>query len=199
MLDGAPHPEDNVNTRIAERVRALRAGAALTLEALASRSGVSRSMLSLIERGASSATAVVLEKVATALGVPLAALFDRVGAPPDPVARGERATWRDPDSGYVRRNVSPGGFPSPIQIVDVTLPAGARVAYETSAREPRIHQQIWVREGAIEVTLGDAAYKLGADDCLAMALDRPIAYRNRTKRPARYVVVIATERLHAGR
>ena len=202
MLENASPTGDlkgGVNSRIAGRVRALRADASLTLEALASRSGVSRSMLSLIERGASSPTAVVLEKVATGLGVPLAALFDDASAPPDPVARGERASWRDPDSGYVRRNISPGGFPSPIQIVEVVLPGGARVAYETSSREPKIHQQIWVREGSIEVTLGNTVHKLAADDCLAMALDQPIAYRNRTKKPARYVVVIATERLGARR
>jgi transcriptional regulator with XRE-family HTH domain len=183
-----------VNARIAERVRALRAEASLTLAALASRSGVSRSMLSLIERGASSPTAVVLERVATGLGVPLATLFDDASAPPDPVARGERISWRDPESGYVRRNISPGGFPSPIQIVEVLLPAGARIAYETRAHEPRIHQQIWVRDGSIEVTFGNAVHKLAADDCLAMVLDEPIAYRNRTKKPARYVVVIATVR-----
>lgn len=196
MLDDSPSAASRggVNARIAERVRMLRAEAAFTLEALAARSGVSRSMLSLIERGASSPTAVVLEKVATGLGVPLATLFDDLGSPPDPVARGERASWRDPDSGYVRRNISPGGFPSPIRIVEVLLPPGARVAYETSAHEPRIHQQIWVQEGSIEVTLGNVVHKLAADDCLAMRLDEPIAYRNRTRKPARYVVVIATER-----
>jgi transcriptional regulator with XRE-family HTH domain len=201
MLDSSPADgaSQGVNARIAARVRALRADAALTLEALATRSGVSRSMLSLIERGASSATAVVLEKVATGLGVPLAALFDDTAAAPDPVARGKRAAWRDPDSGYVRRNISPGSFPSPIQIVEVVLPPGARIAYETSAHEPRIHQQIWVREGSIEVTLGDAVHELAADDCLAMRLDEPIAYRNRTRKPARYVVVIAAERAAAAR
>ncbi|HUL05742.1 MAG TPA: helix-turn-helix transcriptional regulator, partial [Candidatus Acidoferrum sp.] len=54
-----------INARIAGRVRALRADRGLSLDALAAKSAVSRSMISLVERGESSPTAVVLEKIAT--------------------------------------------------------------------------------------------------------------------------------------
>ena len=74
------------------------------------------------------------------------------------------------------------------------LPAGARVAYENAARDTGIHQQVWVREGSIEATVGRKTYRLDEDDCLAMQLNEPTAYRNRTRKPARYLVVIATER-----
>jgi transcriptional regulator with XRE-family HTH domain len=190
----------DINARIAGRVRALRAGLGLSLDALAAKSDVSRSMLSLVERGESSPTAVVLEKIATGLGVALASLFDDTGAAVDPVSRGAgRSAWRDPLSGYLRRNVSPSGYPSPIQIVEVELPAGARVAYETGARDVSIHQQVWVLDGAIEVTVGKTTYQLAQDDCLAMQLDQPMAYRNRTRKPARYAVVLASERSRAAR
>jgi len=182
----------DINGRIAARVRQLRAECGLALEALADRSGVSRSMISLIERGESSPTAVVLEKLATGLGVPLAALFDAPAAPSDPLSRRkDQVEWRDPASGYIRRNVSPPGFPSPLHIVEVLFPAGARVAYETGARPGVTHQQIWVLQGAIEVALGRQRHELRAGDCLAMVLDRPITYRNRTARPARYAVILS--------
>ena len=172
----------------------------MTLDALAARSDVSRSMISLVERGESSPTAVVLEKIATGLGVPLATLFDDSSASVNPVSRrDDRRPWRDPQSGYVRRNISPASFPSPIQIVEVVLPAGARVAYETGARDVSIHQQIWVQEGRIEVTLGGVTYRLSKDDCLAMQLNEPTAYRNRTRKAARYIVVVAAERSRASR
>src|SRR5215475_2800657 len=158
----------DINSRIARRVRALRTDLGMTLDALAAKCDVSRSMLSLIERGESSPTAVVLEKIATGLGVPLAALFDDSTAPPNPVSRrDDRTRWRDPQSGYVRRNISPSNFPSPIQIVEIVLPAGARVAYETGARDMTMHQQIWVQEGSVEVALGPVTYRLSEDDCLA--------------------------------
>ena len=157
-------------------------------------------MLSLVERGESSPTAVVLEKIASGLGVSLAALFDDASAPASPVTRhGDRTPWRDPESGYVRRNISPPNFPSPVQIVEVILPPGARVAYETGARDVSIHQQIWVQEGRVEVTLGSTTYRLSEDDCLAMQLDEPTRFRNRTRKPARYIVIVATERSRASR
>jgi len=185
----------DVNGRIATRVAALRAALELSLGDLAGRSGVSRSMLSLIERGESSPTAVVLEKIATGLGVPLASLFDDPEQPAAPVSRAaQRSSWRDPQSGYVRRNISPPHFPSPIRIVEVLMPAGAKVAYETSAREPAVHQQVWVQEGSIEVSVGAQTHRLAADDCLAMQLDEPITFRNRTRKAARYVVVLSSER-----
>ena len=191
---------DDINGRIARRVRELRAELGLSLDALAAKCDVSRSMLSLIERGESSPTAVVLEKVATGLGVALASLFEDSGASASPVSRAlDRVLWKDPETGYIRRNISPPNFPSPIQIVEVMLPAGARVAYETGARDASIHQQIWVREGSIEVTLGKSTHKLDEDDCFAMQLNDQMVFRNRTRKPARYVVVIANERPRGGR
>jgi transcriptional regulator with XRE-family HTH domain len=183
----------DINSRIAARVRALRADKALSLEALARRCDVSRSMLSLVERGESSPTAVVLEKIATGLGVTLASLFDDAREAAGPVSRGaDRAWWKDPQSGYRRRNISPANFPSPIRIVEVAFPAGARVSYESGARESAVAQQIWVRSGAIEVTLGKHTHKLVEDDCLAMQLDGPVTFHNRTTRPAHYIVVLAS-------
>ena len=122
--------------RIAQRVRELRAAKACRSTRWPARCGVSRSMISLIERGESSPTAVVLEKLAVGLGVSLASLFEAPVPSPEPVSRrDDQPQWRDPASGYLRRNVSPSGYASPIQIVEVSFPPGARVAYETGARD----------------------------------------------------------------
>jgi transcriptional regulator with XRE-family HTH domain len=188
---------EDLNARIAERVRDLRAARALSLDALAARSGVSRSMISLIERGESSPTAVVLEKLAAGLGVTLTAMFDAprsdavIGGPV--ARRDEQPVWRDPGSGYVRRNVSPAAVPQPMQIAEVEFPPRSRVAFETGARDLRIHQQVWVLEGTIEITVGDEHHRLRDGDCLAMQLDRPTMFHNPTRKPARYAVVTASD------
>jgi transcriptional regulator with XRE-family HTH domain len=187
---------EDLDQRIAGRVRELRAARGLSLEALAARSGVSRSMISLVERAESSATAVVLERIASGLGVTLASLFDPPAAsrPTSPLARrDEQPRWRDPASGYVRRNVSPPGVRQPMQIVEVTFPAGARVAFENAARDARVQQQVWVLEGTIDVTLGSEHRRLHEGDCLAMELDRPTMFHNPTRRRTRYAVVLASE------
>jgi transcriptional regulator with XRE-family HTH domain len=184
-----------VNERIAARARELRARLRLSLDALSEKSGVSRSMISLIERAETSPTAVVLEKLAAGLGVTMASLFE---APPGagrgrgPVARREdQPEWRDPASGYVRRNVSPGGAPQPMQIVEVRFPPGGRVAFENAGRDERVYQQVWVLENAMDVTVGEERHRLREGDCLAMELDRPTVFHNPTRRSSRYAVVIA--------
>ena len=82
---------------------------------------------------------------------------------------------------------------SPIQLVEVSFPAGQRVAYETSARDVDVHQQVWIIEGTMEVGVGGASWTLDAGDCLAMRLDQPIAYHNPTGKPARYLVALVSQ------
>lgn len=196
MLD----EQSDLNKRIADRVRELRAVHGLSLESLAARSGVSRSMISLVERGKSSPTAVVLEKLAAALNVTLASLFepepDGQGPPDGPIARrDDQVWWKDPASGYVRRNVSPKNVPHPMRIIEVHFPVGARVAFDVPARDTRVYQQVWVLQGAIDITVGTERYRLREGDCLAMQLDGPTMFHNPAGIPARYAVVQSREML----
>ncbi|MDG0024542.1 XRE family transcriptional regulator [Trinickia sp. Y13] len=184
----------DVHQTIAHRIRALRDVKGWSLDALAERSSVSRSNISLIERGQSSPTAVVLDKLATALGVPLASLFECVGesasqTPSPHSSLREQAVWQDPISGYVRRNLSPPAW-SPIQLVEVEFPPRKRVSYDTGPRDAEIYQQIWVMEGRMEIAVGDRRWELGTGDCLAMRLDCPISFHNPSSRRARYVVAL---------
>ena len=201
MVDNLSTMEDghsNLNSRIAARVRELRSVTGLSLAAWAMKSGVSRSMISLVERGESSPTAVILEKLAAGLGVTLASLFD----PPSTVAktpvsplvrRRDQPLWRDPESGYVRRNVSPANVLQPMRLVEVHFPPRARVAFETGERDVLVHQQVWVLKGTIDITVGEERHRLREGDCLAMRLDRPTMFHNAMRKPARYAVVIASD------
>jgi len=183
----------NVETLIANRIRALRKTRGYTLGQVADRSGVSRSMISLIERDETSPTAAVLHKLADALGVTLASLFsDDPRGEPEPLARlSEQQVWKDPASGYVRRHVSPSGYASPIELVEVTFPPGERVAFESMARNVMTHQQVWILEGEMEITVGAKSWHLLTGDCLAMELGQHIVFRNPTHNKTRYVVVLA--------
>jgi uncharacterized cupin superfamily protein len=80
-----------------------------------------------------------------------------------------------------------------MQIVEVSFPAGRRVAFENAAREVRISQQVWMLEGAMEVTAGNECHRLRAGDCLAMQLDGSTMFYNPTRRVARYAVVTVSE------
>lgn len=183
----------DLDARLAARLRTLRAERGLSLDALAARTGVSRSMISVVERGESSPTASLLDRLAAGLGVTLAALFaeeERAGATPVS-RRPDQAVWRDPETGYERRNLSPSGFPSALDLVEVVLPPGARVAYDTGPRAAPFDQQIWILEGSLDLAEGGSTHRLEAGDCLAMRLDGPTTFRNPAGRPARYLVALA--------
>ncbi len=179
-----------LDRRLGQRLKAARLARSWTLDELASRTGVSRAMVSRVERGESSPTATLLMKLTTGLGISLSSLFnDRRGG--GPVARhAEQPVWRDPASGYVRRNVSPAGSGSELNIVDVTVPPGARIVIDRSQPPGHTDQQIWVLEGVLELTLGSVTHRLETGDCLHMRLDQPIAFHNPGAVPVRYAVVL---------
>lgn len=176
---------------IGRRVARRRAELVLSLAEIADRTGVSRAMVSRIERGEVHASAVVLDKLCSGLGMTLSSLFTRDAASPLS-RRGEQPVWIDPQSGYIRREVTPPGMRVPLKIVDVEFPAGAEVALEKS-QSRIIEQCIWVLEGEMEITLPTGTFVLAAGDCLAMSPDDGIVFRNRTLSPARYSVMLATE------
>ncbi|WP_343730318.1 XRE family transcriptional regulator [Duganella sp.] len=182
----------DINQLIASRVLALRTARGLSLAALAERSGVSRSNISLIERGESSATATVLDKLAGALGVTLATLFAAEEEAPSPLrTRAQQPVWTDPASGYTRRQLSPG-VRSPLQMVEVEFPPGRRVSYDHPAHSADIHQQVWLLEGTLIVTAGEQQWQLQTGDCVAFREGQHIAYENPGTVPARYLVGLVT-------
>ncbi len=193
MLDA---PSD-INQRIASQVRRLRAAAGLSLDALAVRTGVSRSMLSLVERAESSPTAVLLERIAGGLNVTLTTLFEAVpeSSPSrEPILRrASRAEWRDPETGYVRSSVSPPNVPQPLQLAEVELPAQARVVFESQMRDVTIFQQIVVLQGTLEITFDHQRHRLEAGDCVAMQVGGTNVFENPTQKSARYLVASVTD------
>lgn len=76
------------------------------------------------------------------------------------VRRTQQAEWKDPETGYIRRQVSPPNWKSSFQIVEIEFPAQSRVTYETSTNSKVVLQQIWVIEGQIDIQLGENFYAL---------------------------------------
>jgi len=182
--------ETDIDGRIAARIRELRAEQSLTLDGLAQVAEVSRAMLSRVERGESSPTAHLLGKICNGLGVTLSVLFAGTEAPASPLARrANQPTWRDPASRYLRRNVSPAGSGSPVHIAEIEFPVGASVAFD-SQRLAGKDQHVWVLSGTLEMELGGELFRLETGDCLFMRFDRPVLFRNPTKRITRYAVIV---------
>lgn len=178
---------------IGRRVAQRRAALGLSLEEIAARTTVSRAMISRIERGEVHASAVVLDRLCAGLGISLSALFARSAAPPL-LLRADQPVWRDPASGYLRREVAPAGTGSPVRIVEIEFPARAEVSFERSSHRV-IEQHVWVLEGEIEVAWAGSVHSLAAGDCLHMRLTEDNRFRNLSDKPARYAVILTLEPL----
>lgn len=176
---------------VGERVRRLRGERNLTLDQLAELSGVSRAMISRIERAEASPTAALLARLCSALGVSLSVFFASAGQEVSPIARREdQPIWRDPESGYLRRAVSPGGTGSRVDVVEVEFPPGAEVRFEGQQASRVQWQHVWLFEGEMELTVGETIYTLRPGDCVFMNVGDVHGFRNATSKPARYAVVI---------
>jgi transcriptional regulator with XRE-family HTH domain len=184
-------PDNELPVLIGQRVAEKRAALRLPLEEIAARTGVSRAMISRIERGEVHASAVVLDKLCAGLGMSLSALFARDAGSPL-LRRADQPVWQDPRSGYIRREVAPAGTGSPVGIVEVDFPAGAEVSFDRS-RYRVIEQHVWVLKGEIEIELAGAVYSLRTGDCLHMRLTEGNTFRNISGKPARYAVILTLE------
>jgi transcriptional regulator with XRE-family HTH domain len=178
----------SLDLRIAARARAMRLALGLTLDDLAERSGVSRAMISKVERGETSPTAVLLGRLANALQTTLSDFFKDEAAGGPLVRAADQPVWRDPATGYLRRNVTTDS--AGLDVVDVTLPPGANVTYDNAIKPPGVDQVVWVLDGRLRMVLGDELFELEAGDSLAMKLDRPTRYQNTSALPVRYAVVL---------
>lgn len=183
----------SIDARIARRLDNLRAERGYSLEALAGRSGVSRSMISKIERGEVSATAATLSRLATGLGVPLPDLLGFAvrgpARPHDVVARRNgQEHFTDPESGYQRRTLTPPGFSLDPQLYECRLPPGAHVSFENFPASQPVRQQLWVLKGELHVLAGETARRLAAGDCMAMTPGPPHALHNVGTTLAHYLV-----------
>jgi transcriptional regulator with XRE-family HTH domain len=177
--------------RIAEGIRKKREALNLSANDLAERSGVSRAMVSKIERLEVSPTAALLGRLCNGLGITLSSLIasaETKAGPP--IARAsEQPVWRDPDTGLIRTMVSPLNTGSRMELVHVELPAGATVQYDT-LREPHYEQHVLVLSGKLVMAFGEDWFELAAGDCIRSRFDVPHTFENRGRNACKYLVVI---------
>jgi len=176
--------------RIAQQLARLRGERSWSLETLAEKTGISRATLSRLERAELSPTASMLGKLCSVYGRTLSRLMAEAETrPPNLVSAAAQAEWKDPETGYRRRVISP---PSPElrgELVEVRIPAGATVSYD-AAPIVGLEHHLWMLEGAITLDVEGSHFSLRPGDCLRYILTGPSRFENAGKREARYVIAM---------
>ncbi|GKX57079.1 LacI family transcriptional regulator [Leminorella grimontii] len=179
---------DNLNQQICARIKIEREARGWSLAELAQRAGVSRAMVYKIERGESSPTATLLGRLSGAFGISMSTLIARAEIREGRLLpREHQPVWCDPQSGYLRRHVSPlSEFP--LDMVEIELPPGTDIPMPASAYL-NSHHLIWVQRGELVFIEGDARHEMGAGDCLELGPPNDCAFKNESKDVCVYLVV----------
>ena len=180
---------DDTEALLAQRIRLERDLRNWSLADLAERSGVSKAMLSKIEREEVSPTAAILGRVAAAFEMTLAALLLKAEGIPRLSRAAVQKTWRDPATGYVRKQIF-SRPDHPLELVEVELPAGQKVSFPAWSYA-HIRQIVWVRKGQLVITEGDNRSELNPGDCLGFGPPSAVTFANESRHPCSYVVALA--------
>jgi transcriptional regulator with XRE-family HTH domain len=183
-------PQVDMERRIAEGVKKRREQLGLSANELAERSGVSRAMVSKIERLEVSPTAALLGRLCNGLGITLTSLIANAEVTSTaPIARlADQATWQDPETGLKRKILSPLNAGSRQELMQVELPSGAQVSYEPHSIN--YEQHIWILQGSLDLTLAHNEYQLQTGDCIRSRVDVPVKFANRGRGVCKYLVAI---------
>jgi transcriptional regulator with XRE-family HTH domain len=179
-----------IERRIAHRLARLRAERGWSLEALAERTGISRATLSRLERSELSPTAAMLGKLCTMYGWTLSRLMAEAETrSPNLVPAADQPEWTDPESGYRRRAVSAPAPGLRGELVEVHIPAGASVSFDT-APIAGLEHHLWMLEGSLTLEVEGSVFRLRAGDCLRYVLAGPTRFQGTGKRGARYIIAM---------
>ena len=163
---------NDIHDRLAASLRAARKSKGLSLDAVARLSGVSRSMVSQIERGESSPTVATLWNLTQALQVDFAGLLEGRQTPAIEVIRAEAAPTIDGRGQGVRiRILSPAEAAGEHEVYDLAIAAGGRL--DSDPHSPGCREHLTVLEGAITVVAGGEKQRLNQGDTARYFADRP--------------------------
>ena len=147
-------------------------------------------MISKVERCEASPTAAVLVRLAGAFDLTLGGLIARSEGDAERLVRSaDQPLWRDPASGYLRRQIFERSD-NPIELVRVELPAGARVGLPASSYA-RIRQVVWVIAGQLVIEEAGARRELAAGDCLGFGPPADTTFANQSDQTCVYLVIVA--------
>ncbi len=195
MSTGTRKPPAPQPPRVGAALAALRQQRGLSLEALSRQAGVSKSMLSQIERGQANPTVAVVWRLATALGVPLGELLGEAGpSPPRLVTVAAHATPRmtSPDGRCELRILGPIDLAGRFEWYLLAVQPGG--VLESQPHEPGSREHLSVLAGALEVCAGEHRTRLRAGETARYAVDVPHRIANPGRTAAQALLVVLHER-----
>lgn len=196
MATKKPKEPQTEPPRVGDTLSAMRQARALSLDELSRMAGVSKSMLSQIERAQANPTVAVVWRLANALGVTMADLLGSAPAPSAPaialVPAHATPSLRNPDGSSELRILGPVELAGQFEWYELKLQPGG--ALNSDAHEPGTREHLTVTAGNLEVCSGATGavqtQRLKAGETVRYAVDIPHAIRNTGKTVATAWLVV---------
>lgn len=179
---------DALTNRLAAKLKSLRLVSDWSLDQLAVKSGVSRATLSRLEQAKVSPTTEVLHKLSTAFSLPISRLLAMVEDRFDAlVPFDEQTESEDPQTGFIRRSVSPPTDSLIGEIQECHVPPNTTIRDDFPA-QPSQEYHLVMLDGALRVSVDSEDHALTAGDCLRYSGTCQLATGK--DRGARYLLVL---------
>jgi transcriptional regulator with XRE-family HTH domain len=174
------------------RLKALREGMDLSLRDLADRSGVSAPMLSQVERGETSPTLAVAERIATGLELSLSQLLrldetDGVSV----VRAAERRRGGGRSHRYEVLTPPLPGLRAEVSLHALSPGGSTAGPDDPPMHEPGSRETAFVESGPLRFVCGGAAHELDDGDSVTFDADLPHHFENPGDEDARFYAVVA--------
>lgn len=171
---------------LGERIKELRERRQWSLREAADQTGVSKSMLSKIERGATSPTATVLGRIAEGFGISISQLVGGEEQRGDVILlpQAEQPIFKVPTTGFERRSLSPTGLGdnNPDFVVNVLPPSQSSGTFPP--HRAGVEETLVVASGRLRLHLADAHYELATGDAVFYRAQVPHRFDNPSDREA---------------
>jgi transcriptional regulator with XRE-family HTH domain len=180
---------DAIAAAIARNVHALRTRRSWTLDALATRSGVSKGMLVQIEQSRTNPSIATLCRIADALGVSVPRLVEVDESPPVRIVRAADAAelWHGLPGSVGTLLIGSGG-PDQSELWDWRIAPGD--GYDGTQHPPGTREMLYVLNGTLTLLLAREPHTVVRGDALLFRADRSHRYANTGKAPLRFVMVV---------
>jgi transcriptional regulator with XRE-family HTH domain len=192
MTDNIAEFDTDTLRGLGERIKTLRIGRGLTLTALSTKSGISVAMLSHIERGKTSPSLKLLDRLRVALGVPLASFFDIAAdrsIEEGVITRAGKRSMLSFSTGLTKEMLSPLGH-SNLEVLQLSIDIGG-----SSGPDPwrRVGEKAGVvLEGRFELQIGEQVFTLEKGDAFQFDSSQPHSFRNVARTATKVIWIISS-------
>lgn len=179
---------DNINTVVAENLQYYRQAHRLSLDKISQLTGISKTMISQIEKGVANPSINTLWKIANGLRIPLTSLISEENEDIQKIDRSDIQPIYNDDRSVVVYPYFPYEAAHAFEMFCMRMDSNSIL--ESDAHQEGAKEYIIVNEGTLTLTVGETHYEIESGQAISFNANTPHTYRNQTDEQLRITATI---------